>query len=228
MLLRLLKKSLLILLALSISGVLALRWLPAPTSAFMIGAQWRALVQGDEDFTLSYRWTDRKAVSRWVPIAIIAAEDQRFLQHWGFDFTAIAKALRRNQHAHTVHGASTLTQQTAKNLFLYSDRSLLRKGIEAYFTLLLEICWPKYRILEMYLNIAQFGNGIYGVESASQRFFRKPARQLKPAEAALLAAVLPNPIKLRIDKPSAYVLKRRDWILRQMRLLEGSEYLTGL
>lgn len=228
MLLRLLKKTLLIFLLTTTSSVLALRWLSPPTSAFMLRAQWDALVEGNEDFRLNHRWTERKEISRWAAMAIVAAEDQRFLYHWGFDFNAISKAVRRNQHARTMHGASTLSQQTAKNLFLYSNRSLLRKALEAYFTLLLEICWPKHRILEMYLNIAQFGDGIYGVETASQRYFHKSSKQLKPGEAALLAAVLPNPIKLRADKPSAYVLKRRDWILRQMRVLQGSEYLRGI
>jgi len=136
----------------------------------------------------------------------------------------MAQAFRRNQASARVRGGSTISQQTAKNLFLYPRRSFLRKGLEAGLTMLLESLWPKTRILEVYLNVAQFGDGIYGVEAASRAFFGKPAKRLEPAEAALLAAVLPNPLKLRADRPSAYVLKRRDWILRQMRQLGEGLY----
>jgi monofunctional biosynthetic peptidoglycan transglycosylase len=154
---------------------------------------------------------------------VIAAEDQSFVHHHGFNFQAMAQAFKRNLNSKRIRGGSTLTQQTAKNLFLSPHRNFFRKGLEAGLTLLLELLWPKNRILEVYLNIAQFGDGIYGVEAASRAFFGKSASRLEPGEAALLAAVLPNPLKLRVDKPSAYVLKRRDWILRQMRQL-GEEY----
>lgn len=156
-------------------------------------------------------------------LAVIAAEDQSFVQHHGFNLKAMAEAFKRNQNNKKIRGGSTISQQTAKNLFLYPQRNFFRKGLEAVLTALLELSWPKSRILEVYLNTAQFGDGIYGIEAGSRAFFNKPSNRLEPGEAALLAAVLPNPIKLRVDKPSAYVIKRRDWILKQMRQL-GEEY----
>jgi monofunctional glycosyltransferase len=215
-------------LILTVLPVLVLRWLPPPTSAFMLEARWNAWLSGERDFKLSYQWTDWDLLSPDAALAVIAAEDQRFNAHFGFDFHAISKALQRNRQGGTVRGASTISQQTAKNLFLSSSRSLFRKGFEAYLTLLIETLWPKRRILEVYLNIAQFGKGVYGLEAAGERFFGQPARGLGPREAALLAATLPNPLKLRAEKPSGYVIKRRDWILNQMRRLGGSDYLVGL
>jgi monofunctional biosynthetic peptidoglycan transglycosylase len=204
------------------------RWLPPATSAFMLQARAAALWQGRQDFRIRHRWCDWEKISPYAGIAVVAAEDQRFSRHLGFDFRAIAEAWDHNQGGRRIRGASTISQQTAKNLFLYSRQNYLRKGLEAYFTVLIEQLWPKRRILEVYLNIAQFGDGIYGIEAASQEFFKKPAQRLAPQEAALLAAVLPNPIKLRVDRPSAYVKKRRNWILRQMRQLGGIKYLENL
>jgi monofunctional glycosyltransferase len=215
-------------LLLTVLPVLALRWVAPPTSAFMLEARWDAWLSGERDFDLSYRWTDWEQLSPDAAMAVIAAEDQRFNEHFGFDFHAISKALQRNRQGGRIRGASTISQQTAKNLFLSSSKSLLRKGFEAYLTLLIESLWPKRRILEVYLNIAQFGKGVYGVEAAGQRYFNKPAGNLSPREAALLAAVLPNPLRLRAEKPTAYVAKRREWILIQMRRLGGREYLAGL
>jgi monofunctional biosynthetic peptidoglycan transglycosylase len=202
--------------------VLILRWAPPPASAFMLRASLLARLEGREDFALRYLWTPLEEISPEAGKAAVAAEDQLFFRHFGFDFKAMAKVLERNAEGGRLRGASTLSQQTAKNLFLYPGKSFLRKGLEAYFTALMEILWPKRRILEVYLNVAQFGDGVYGVEAASRTYFGKPARRLSAAEAALLAAVLPNPILLRANKPSAYVLKRRAWILEQMRRL-GSE-----
>ena len=213
----------LILLALPVITVLALRWLPPPTSAFMLRAAWMAHSQGRQDFVLRQRWVGLTEMSPAAGLAVIAAEDQLFAVHHGFNFEAMAQAFRHNLDSGRVRGGSTISQQTAKNLFLYPGHSYLRKGLEAGFTVLLELLWPKARILEVYLNIAQFGDGIYGVEAASRAFFGKPAKRLEPAEAALLAASLPNPVKLRIDQPSSYVLKRREWIRRQMRQL-NEEY----
>lgn len=153
-------------------------------------------------------------------LAVISTEDLTFFRHHGFNFGAIARAFRYNLTHADIRGASTLSQQTAKNLFLYPGRSYLRKGIEAGLTVLLELLWPKARILDVYLNFAQFGDGIYGIEAASQAFFGKPAKRLEPEEAALLAAILPNPLRLRADRPSADVLKRRDFILGRMEQLE--------
>jgi monofunctional biosynthetic peptidoglycan transglycosylase len=211
------------LLSLLVLTVSALRWLPPPTSAFMLRAEFLPWQQGRGEFVLRQRWVDWADIAPAAGLAVIAAEDQLFAQHSGFNLDAILNAFQRNQRSKRIRGGSTLSQQTAKNLFLYPQRSLLRKGLEAGLTVLLEWLWPKPRILEVYLNIAQFGDGVYGVEAASQRFFGKSAKRLEPAEAALLAAVLPNPIKLRVDQPSAYVLKRRDWILGQMHRL-GDEY----
>lgn len=189
----------------------------------MLRAQWQAHEKGRADFRLRQQWVSYDDVSEAAGLAVIAAEDQLFAEHSGFNFDAMIQAFKRNQASHRIRGGSTISQQTAKNLFLYPERSFIRKGLEAGFTALMELLWPKRRILEVYLNIAQFGDGIYGVEAASRAFFNKSAKQLEPQEAALLAAVLPNPIKLRVDKPSGYVLKRREWIRNQMRQL-GEEY----
>ncbi len=170
------------------------------------------------------QWVELSEISPAAGLAAIAAEDQSFARHRGFNFDAISRAFKRNLHSARIRGGSTISQQTAKNLFLYPKRSFLRKAVEAWLTVLLEALWPKRRILEVYLNFAQFGDGIYGIEAASRAFFGKSAKRLGPAEAALLAAALPNPLKLRADRPSSYVLKRRDWILRQMRQLGGDYY----
>lgn len=220
---RLFKRVGLALLILPVITVLALRWLPPPTSAFMLRAAYLARWEGRTNFVLRHDWVDLTEISPTAGLAVIAAEDQLFAVHHGFNFDAMAQAFRHNLDSGRVRGGSTITQQTAKNLFLYPKRSFLRKGLEAGFTLLLELLWPKARILEVYLNIAQFGDGIYGVEAASRAFFGKPAKRLEPNEAALLAASLPNPLKLRVDRPSSYMLKRQEWIRRQMRQL-GEEY----
>jgi monofunctional glycosyltransferase len=159
---------------------------------------------------------------------VIASEDQRFPFHAGFDFRSIRAAVRASEQGKHLRGASTISQQVAKNLFLWSGHSFVRKGLEAWFTVLIEAFWPKERILEIYLNIAQFGDGIYGVQAAAHRYWHKPAIALSSSESALLAASLPNPLKLRPDRPSRYMLQRRDWILAQMRDLGGEAYLRAL
>ena len=173
--------------------VLALRVIDPPTSAFMLDRQWQAFRAGEEDFELRYDWADWDALSPELPIALVAAEDQRFPVHTGFDLEAIDKALENNARGRPMRGASTITQQVAKNLFLWDGRRWLRKGLEAWYTLLIELLWPKQRILEVYANVAEFGDGIYGVEAAAQAYFGKPAKRLTAAESARLAAVLPNP-----------------------------------
>jgi len=205
--------------------VLVLRWVPPPASAFMLRSAALALWEGREDYRLRYRWVNWRGLSPYAKLAVIAAEDQLFLEHSGFDLEAINKALEKNRQGRRLRGASTITQQVAKNLFLWPDRSYLRKGIEAYFTALIELLWPKRRILEVYLNVAEFGDGVYGVAAAGETFFKKSPAALTPAEAALLAAVLPNPTRFRVDRPSAYVQTRQRWILRQMRFLGGTAYL---
>ena len=206
--------------------VLALRWLNPPTSAFMLGTRLAALVAGDRSYRTRYQWADLEHISPQAALAVIAAEDQQFPFHAGFDFKSIREAVRHNAASRRVHGASTISQQVAKNLFLWSGRSYLRKGLEAGFTLLIEWCWPKERILEVYLNIAEFGRGIYGVQAAAQYFFHKDARRLNRADSALLAAVLPNPRRYRVDAPSRWVVTHRDWIAEQMAELGGTAYLN--
>ncbi len=159
---------------------------------------------------------------------MIASEDQLFPFHGGFDLNSIREAVRASERGKRLRGASTISQQVAKNLFLWSGHSFIRKGLEAWFTVLIEALWPKERILEVYLNVIELGKGLYGVEAASNRYFHKDAAGLSSSEAALLAAVLPNPIRLRADNPSRYVLSRRDWILGQMRDLGGSSYLQAV
>ncbi len=200
----------------------ALRWLAPPGSAFM--ALDALGVIGDRT-TVAHRWTPWEAISPHVALAVIAAEDQRFLSHRGFDLDAIADAIERYQAGGRLRGASTISQQVAKNLFLWPGRSYVRKGLEAYLTVLIEALLPKRRILEIHLNVAELGPGVYGVGAASRRFFGKRPDALGADEAALLAAVLPSPRRLRADAPSAYVRERQRWIRRQMRQLGGVAYL---
>jgi monofunctional biosynthetic peptidoglycan transglycosylase len=206
--------------------VLALRWIDPPTSAFMLGTRMAALATGDHSYTTHYQWVDLEHISPQAALAVIAAEDQQFPFHAGFDFKSIREAVRHNAGGHRVHGASTISQQVAKNLFLWSGQSYFRKGLEAGLTVLIERCWPKERILEVYLNIAEFGRGIYGVQAAAQHFFREDAQGLNRSDSALLAAVLPNPRRYRVDAPTHFVLERRDWIAQQMDALGGTAYLN--
>jgi monofunctional biosynthetic peptidoglycan transglycosylase len=211
--------------ALSVICVLLLRWVDPPYSAFMAESQVEAWLSRDPNYVFRHTWVDLAHISPNLPLAVVASEDQRFPEHWGFDVEAIEKAYQLNQHSHRVHGASTISQQVAKNLYLWSGRSYLRKGLEAYFTILIESCWPKRRILEIYLNIAEFGYGTYGAEAAAERFFHKSASRLTRSDAAILAAVLPNPQRFSAAAPSRYILQRRDWILNQMQALGGPEML---
>jgi monofunctional biosynthetic peptidoglycan transglycosylase len=211
----------------SVVAVLVLRWVDPPTSAFMIADRIGARVEGPS-YRLRHRWTDWDRIAGSMKVAVIASEDQTFPVHRGFDFKSIDKALEERDRGRRVRGASTISQQVAKNLFLWSGRSWIRKGLEAYFTLLIETLWPKQRILEVYLNVAQFGRGIYGVGAASDVFFRKSPARLNASDAALLAAVLPNPIRLRVNAPSRYVRSRQQWILGQMRGLGGTSFLRRL
>jgi monofunctional biosynthetic peptidoglycan transglycosylase len=206
----------------------ALRWVDPPTSAFMIEARLQALLDGEHGYRTQYQWVDLENISPQAAVAVIAAEDQQFPFHMGFDFKSIREAVRSNARGRHVRGASTISQQVAKNLFLWSGGGYFRKGLEAGLTLLIEWIWPKERILEMYLNIAQFGHGVYGVQAAAQRFFHTSARRLDRNEAALLAAVLPSPERLKVQAPTRYVESRRDWILGQMSQLGGASYLDEL
>lgn len=195
----------------SIAAVGLLRCVPVPMTAFMLQ---------DDARPRQHDWVPWEQISRHASVAVIAAEDQRFLEHDGFDFEAIDKALTDARRGRRLRGASTISQQVAKNLFLWPGQSWPRKALEAWFTLWIEALWPKQRILEVYLNSAEFGRGVWGVEAASRRYFRKPAARLNRPEAALLAAVLPNPKRFRVSNPSPYVRQRQDWILWQMNRLE--------
>ena len=213
-----------VLFAVSILSVLALRWIPPLTTGVM--TQRRVESWFDHDtYSSDYRWVSWKRISPNAALAVIASEDQNFPKHHGFDFKSMQKAIDAHDRGRRLRGASTLSQQVAKNVFLWSGRSLVRKGLEAYFTVLIELVWSKRRVLEVYLNIVELGDGIYGVEAASQRYFKKPADSLTAEEAALLAAVLPNPIRLKAGKPSAYVRERCEWIVQQMGQLGGLTFI---
>lgn len=213
---------------LTATPVLLLRWLNPPTSAFMLSDRFSVPAAKGKPYRIQYLWVDFNRISPDAGVAVMAAEDQLFPVHRGFDLESIRKAADGNSRGKRVRGASTISQQVAKNLFLWSGRSYVRKGIEAWFTMLIELMWSKQRILEVYLNIAQFGRGIYGVEAASRAFYRVPASRLNAAQAATLAAVLPNPLRMHADRPSRYVAMRRDQILTQMRALGGRGYLKQL
>ena len=199
--------------------VLPWRWLEPPESAFMM----RSRAAGAE---IHHQWVPWPTISPYLPIAVVAAEDQKFPEHRGFDTESIRSALEEN--GSKGRGASTISQQVVKNLYLWPGRSWVRKGIEAYLTVFLETLWPKQRILEVYLNIAELGPGIFGAEAAAQGFFGKPASELTAREAALLAAVLPSPKRMSPARPSPYVEERVDWVLRQMEQLGGPAYLEGM
>lgn len=214
---------------LSVLAVLLLRFVNPWTSAFMVDARVASWFDDDpRPWRLQHTWRDYAQISRQLPLAVVASEDQRFPTHRGFDLEQIRKAMDDAQRGRRARGASTISQQVAKNLFLWNGRSWVRKGLEAWFTLLIETLWPKQRILEVYVNIAQFGRGIYGAEAAAQAFYRKPASRLTREEAARLAAVLPNPVRMRADRPSTYVQRRQREIAGQMAALGGTAYLSGL
>ncbi len=218
------------LLALAIlSGVLvaSLRWVNPPTSAFMVRHWVSGWWEGRERPWIHHEWEDLERVAPVVPLAVVAAEDQRFPSHGGFDLVELKNAWRDYRAGGRLRGASTLSQQVAKNLFLWPGKSLVRKAIEAWFTWLIELTWPKQRILEIYLNVAQFGPSTFGVSAAAWRYFHRPAVALTKKEASMLAAVLPNPERYRLDNPSSYVLKRAAWVRKQMSQL-GPGYLDDL
>lgn len=173
-------------------------------------------------------WVDLKEISSFLPLAVIAAEDQSFFEHNGFDIEAIKEAIEYNKNHKKTRGASTISQQTAKNVFLFPSRSYLRKGLEVYFTFLIEFFWSKQRIMEIYLNVMEQGENVYGAEASSKIFFNKNVADLSRSQAALMAAVLPNPVKFKVDAPSNYILGRRNWILGQMNNLGGTSFVDKL
>ncbi len=210
------------LILISIIPVLVFRWVAPPTSAVMLT---RTLIEAEQQ---DYQWVPLAHMSADLPLAVVASEDQKFPDHFGFDISAIKDAVEQHAQGRRLRGASTLTQQVARNLFLWQGRSFLRKGLEAWLTVLLELLWSKERILEVYLNIAETGKQTFGVQAASLKFFSRPASAVTREQAALLAAVLPNPLRFQAKRPSAYVIKRRNEILRQMAQLGGRAYLKGI
>jgi monofunctional glycosyltransferase len=206
--------------AASIILMLLLRWFAPPTSAFMIEQRLAGI-------HVRYRWVAIDHISPYAALAVISSEDQKFFDHWGFDLDAIADAIQENKSRSKPRGASTISQQVVKNLFLWPGKSYFRKGIESYLTLLMEMMWPKRRILEVYLNIAELGRGVFGVETASRCFFGRPAARLNIRQAAALAAVLPNPKRLLADRPSDYVRHRTWQIIQQMNALGGRAFLKA-
>lgn len=206
--------------------IAAMRWVDPLTSAFILQRQAALWSEGSWRW-VRYDWVDWEYLAPALPLAAVAAEDQRFPQHWGFDVDAIVEAWEDNADGGRVRGASTISQQVAKNLFLWPGRSWLRKGLEAYLTMLIEALWPKRRILEVYLNIAQFGPDVFGVSAASERYFDKVPLRVTSQEAALLMAVLPNPRRYSVEHPTAYVYGRAARIRTFMRQL-GSGYLKDL
>jgi monofunctional biosynthetic peptidoglycan transglycosylase len=206
---------------LTIGWVLLYKFVPVPLTFFMLQRCVEQKVDG-ETVQLKKDWVSSDEVSNYIELAVVCAEDQNFLKHNGFDFGAIQKAIKYNEKMEDRgkskrRGASTISQQTAKNVFLWHGRSWIRKGFEVYFTFLIETLWSKKRIMEVYLNVIELGNGVYGVEAASHEFLNKSAANLTVSDAALMAVVLPNPRKFSIAHPSKYILKRRSWCTQQMR-----------
>jgi len=213
-------------LVVSIVAVFSLRWFDPPTTSFILRDRLAAWWHGDPNYHFEHEWVSYNRIAPSMKLAVITAEDQKFPDHYGFDFDSMQKAWEHNQHGRKVKGASTISQQVAKNLYLWPGRSLVRKAIEAYFTLLLETFCSKQRILEIYLNSAEFGKGLFGVEAASKRVFHKSALQLNGSEAALLAAVLPAPKRLLANKPSNYLRTRQAWIETQMPQVDTNGILA--
>jgi monofunctional biosynthetic peptidoglycan transglycosylase len=214
-------------LVVTVTPVLALRWVDPPTSAFMLQRRLAADRAGESKFQLQYHWVPRSRISPHLVRALVAAEDGKFLEHHGFDWDAMGDALEDRLDGKSKRGGSTLTQQVAKNLFLWPARSYVRKVLEAYFTVLIELCWSKARIIEVHLNIAEYGDGVYGVEMASRKFFGKSAAAISPYEASELVVVLPAPKSRHVNALSAKSLERAAWVRAQMELL-GPARVEGL
>lgn len=212
---------------LSIAGVLIFKWLPIPFTPLM-GIRFTEQLFSKEKVRFKKDWVPLHKISRNLPLAMVASEDQLFTEHSGFDINAIEKAFENNNKKKKkgIKGASTISQQTAKNVFLWPGRSWIRKGFEVYFTILIEFIWGKERIMEVYLNVIEMGPGVYGAEAASQHYFKKKSEKLRMNESALIAAILPNPLKWSASKPSGYIQKRQNWIIRNMNNLGKVELET--
>ena len=210
-------------LGLSISLVVIYKFIPVPFTPLMV-VRFVETKKSDQDVSFGHDWEPLEHISPNLQKAVIASEDGTFLQHHGFDFKAMEKALKNNQKGKKIKGGSTISQQTAKNVFLWQGRSYLRKSLEAYFTFLIELVWGKERIMEVYLNSIEMGNGIYGAQSASRYWYHKDASNLSVREAAGIAAILPNPRKFKASNSSSYINKRKTKIVRLMRHIGKLEY----
>jgi monofunctional biosynthetic peptidoglycan transglycosylase len=211
----------------SVILVLLFRFVPPPGTALMVERKIESWVDG-KPIDLQRDWQPWEKISNDLKVAVIAGEDQKFAEHWGFDVAAIQAAILHNEQGGSIRGASTLSQQVSKNLFLWSGRSYLRKGLEAWFTALIELLWSKERILEVYLNSVEWDVGVFGAQAAAQHHFHVNASAVSAQQASYLAAVLPNPREWSASRPSGYVAGRASWIRQQMRQLGGDEYLVGL
>lgn len=220
-------KAMLVLFLGSIAWVVALKYVPVWFTPLTISRKWDAMGT-DKSSEIHKDWQSYDEISKEAALAVVASEDQQFPYHWGFDFDEIQDAIRENKYRKRPRGASTISQQVAKNVFLWNGRSYIRKGLEVYFTVLIELIWGKKRILEVYLNVAETGPMTFGVEAASERFYGHSAQSLSRNEAARIAAVLPNPNQFSVKNPSAYVQKRTRQIARQMRALGGQKYIRNL
>ncbi len=196
--------------------VILYRFVPVPVTPLMVIRCLQQASRG-EKIRMRHHWIPLEEMSEYLPVAVIASEDQRFLQHHGFDITEIMNAVEEQMSGKRRRGGSTISQQTAKNVFLWPSSSWIRKGFEVYFTTLIELCWSKQRIMEVYLNSIEMGDGIYGAEVVAQLHFGRPAQKLTRANCALIAATLPNPLRYSSKDPSRYMLKRQTAIMRQMR-----------
>lgn len=220
---RFLFKIILWFLAVSLLIVFVFKFLPIPLTPLMVIRAIENKANGKE-MTCSHDWEPLEKISVNLQKAVITSEDARFLTHSGFDFDAIQKAMKNNEKGKKIKGGSTISQQTAKNVFLWQGRSYLRKGLEAYFTILIEMVWGKERIMEVYLNSIEMGDGVYGAEAASQYWYKKSANNLSKAEAASLAAILPSPRRFKATNSSSYINKRKGRIIKQMQYLGTIEY----
>jgi monofunctional biosynthetic peptidoglycan transglycosylase len=222
---RLLWRSLLILILFSVALVLPFRWIDPPISMVMLERSWQ---QRGTNYQLDKRWLSWNEIPRHAALAAVVSEDQNFPNHYGFDIKAIQKAFAERERRGSLRGASTISQQVARNMYLWTGRSWLRKGLEVWFTGLVELCWPKQRILEIYLNIAEWGDGVFGVGAASRHHFGVPAAQLSNWQSALLASSLPSPLKYNPAAPAPHLIERANWNLSQQRRLGGRTWLASL
>lgn len=203
--------------------VVIFKWVPVPATPLM-AIRYFEQKQTDQKTVWKHDWVPLEDISKNLQLAVICSEDQNFLKHRGFDIQAIEKAIDDNQKGKRIRGGSTISQQTAKNVFLWPQRSWLRKGMEAYVTILIELIWSKERIMEVYLNSIEMGNGVYGAEAAAQYWFKKPASKLSKSEAAAIAAILPRPLKYKANPPTAYIASRKLWIMKQMMFFGPLKY----